>query len=99
MPDNKNPLTIQQEADIDKSADAWTQELMKVCTEPLRFTPVVVCKIVAKAIKVEAKAACRELREALEHINPFLKAMNEGDTRAMERHLKVINAARDKYSL
>lgn len=45
------------------------------------------------------KTGVAELRAALEEINPLLKSFGAGDTIEIERTLKVINAARDKYPL
>ena len=50
-------------------------------------------------MKVQELDSIRELRAALDCINPLLKAFGAADTRAMERLLKIINAARDKYPL
>lgn len=84
--------------DIDLIALATFKEMVSAYTHTMYSEPHCV-KLLIGALTSVANEATREVRAALEEINPFFKAWGDGDTDEMARTLGVINRAREKYPL
>lgn len=101
MPDenSQKELPMCAAADIDQAADAWVQDIKNQCVTLNTFNVARANDIMVRALTAMRAVSVCEIREALEQISPLLSAFGKGDLREVERTLKIINGARDKYPL